>query len=366
VLPPTLADNDQQAPSVENVLVVETVDATAQWQLDHMDDFHSYVAKPVGRTGERLGWVRGTFFYGLACWALATDNSRHWQFLKSYGEASGWQLSERLYHADDHLMAQTYLMLYERYRQSPFVEQIIDRFNHIISHPANSSLCFSERNKARWCWCDALFMSPPAWFKLSAITGDSVYADFADKEYWKSVDFLFDTHESLFYRDSRYFSRREKSGEKIFWSRGNGWVCAGLAAIVDALPATDQRHDRYVGLFHRMAARLAVLQSKSGYWPVSLLAGASYRSPETSGTALIAAAMAWGVSRGYLPRENYGPVIYKAWNALLMAQKPNGMLGWVQQIGHAPDKVRPEETQFYGNGAFLLAGSKMLAMEMVA
>jgi hypothetical protein len=28
-------------------------------------------------------------------------------------------------------------------------------------------------------------------------------------------------------------------------------------------------------------------------------------------------------------------------------------------VGYAPDKVSPNETQFYGNGAFLLAGAAM-------
>jgi hypothetical protein len=33
------------------------------------------------------------------------------------------------------------------------------------------------------------------------------------------------------------------------------------------------------------------------------------------------------------------------------------MLGWVQQVSDRPEHVAPGDTQFYGVGAFLLAGS---------
>jgi len=36
------------------------------------------------------------------------------------------------------------------------------------------------------------------------------------------------------------------------------------------------------------------------------------------------------------------------------------MIGYVQQVGYAPDKVSADETQFYGAGAVLLAGTHML------
>lgn len=43
----------------------------------------------------------------------------------------------------------------------------------------------------------------------------------------------------------------------------------------------------------------------------------------------------------------------------MRAVQPDGMLGWVQQVGDRPDSVSAKETQFYGAGAFLLAGTAM-------
>lgn len=49
----------------------------------------------------------------------------------------------------------------------------------------------------------------------------------------------------------------------------------------------------------------------------------------------------------------------RGWAALGRAVQPDGMLGWVQQVGDRPDSVSAKETQFYGSGAYLLAGTAM-------
>ena len=35
------------------------------------------------------------------------------------------------------------------------------------------------------------------------------------------------------------------------------------------------------------------------------------------------------------------------------------MLGWVQQVSDRPDAVAADDTQYYGAGAFVLAGTAM-------
>jgi rhamnogalacturonyl hydrolase YesR len=68
------------------------------------------------------------------------------------------------------------------------------------------------------------------------------------------------------------------------------------------------------------------------------------------------------VNRGILESETYLPVIGKAWKALTAAVAADGKLGWVQQVGNAPDEVLETDSQFYGSGAFLLAASEMLQL----
>ena len=106
-----------------------------------------------------------------------------------------------------------------------------------------------------------------------------------------------------------------------------------------------------------MSARIAGLQGSEGYWPVSLLDAGG--PPETSGTAFFVYGLAWGVNQGLLKDPRYARSARRGWDALARAVGPDGKLGWVQQVGYAPDHVAADDTQLYGAGAFLLAASEV-------
>ncbi|MBV8807019.1 MAG: glycoside hydrolase family 88 protein, partial [Sinobacteraceae bacterium] len=205
------------------------------------------------------------------------------------------------------------------------------------------------------------FMAPPAWIALTNATGDRRYLDHADAEFWATTEYLYDQSDHLFYRDSRFFEQRDSQGRRIFWGRGNGWVFAGLARILTALPADYPSRPRYEALFREMAAKLVSLQGAKGYWPVSLLE--PQQSPETSGTGFFVYGLAWGVNHGLLPAGQYRRSIQRGWRALVAAVKPDGKLGWVQRIGAEPDQVSADDTQLYGTGAFLLAASEVARIQ---
>ena len=113
----------------------------------------------------------------------------------------------------------------------------------------------------------------------------------------------------------------------------------------------------YEELFKEMAAKLKAVQKPDGYWAPSLLAAPEATPPESSGTGFFVYGMAWGIAAGLLDRQEYEPVVRRGWRALERAVQSHGMLGWVQQVSDRPEQVAPSDTQFYGVGAFLLAGS---------
>jgi rhamnogalacturonyl hydrolase YesR len=148
----------------------------------------------------------------------------------------------------------------------------------------------------------------------------------------------------------------------VFWSRGNGWVIAGLARLLQDMPADYPERPRFVALFKEMADTVRVVQSPDGYWRSSLLDPESRPNPETSGTGFFTFALAWGINEGLLDRATYEPHVTRGWEALVRAVHPDGMLGWVQQIGAEPGSATFESTEVYGVGALLLAGSEMLRL----
>lgn len=353
--------------------VKASINAAANWQQANMDNFESYIPTFLNRTVEPRGWVQGAYYLGLVRWAEATNNAKYRQFLVDHGKEQKWELGDRRYHADDHVIAQYYLYIYETQKNPEIIKPLLHEFDAILANQPTTSLDFEPRGKIRgegyendcqkrWCWSDALFMSPPVWFHLTKITGDDKYAAYAHQEFKAVTDYLFDEEYDLYFRDSRFFERRESDGKKIFWSRGNGWVYSGLTHIIDSLAANDSRRAYYIDLFKRMSKSLKALQADNGYWPVSLAAGDLYPVPESSGTAFFVSGFAWGINNNVLDKTEYLPTIKKGWNALLAAQKEDGMIGYVQQVGYAPDQVSPNQTQLYGAGAFLLAGTEMLEL----
>lgn len=98
----------------------------------------------------------------------------------------------------------------------------------------------------------------------------------------------------------------------MFWGRGNAWVLAGLAEVLQELPKGLMERAYYEELFIRLCTRIAGLQNEDGYWHASLLDPASYPSPETSSTGFFVYALAYGVNAGLLNEDDFMPVIIKA------------------------------------------------------
>ncbi len=364
------------APRVANPAVVgvsvASVDVVgrqvAAWQLRHMDNF-DYV--PVNQfrkdTAAPRNWIQAAFYIGLYTFADATRDPYLANAVIKHGEAEGWGFDGRPRHADADAIGAAWVWAAARTRDPAKLAPIRARFDAVLANPSKVSLDFEPKPEkgdpycqARWCWSDAIFMAPPAWVALSKVSGDKRYLEHADQEFWATTDYLYDKTDHLYFRDSRFIRQRSDAGQKIFWGRGNGWAFAGIARILQDLPANHPSREKYESIFKQMAERIATLQGEGGYWPVSLLE--PQKTPETSGTGFFVYGLAWGVNHGLLPRARYGPVIDKGWKALTAAVEPDGRLGWVQRVGVAPDQVGRDDTQLYGVGAFLLAASEVRAL----
>ncbi|WP_239805727.1 glycoside hydrolase family 88/105 protein [Croceicoccus hydrothermalis] len=365
VAAPAMAEQSDQA--------IETATKLAEWQLARMND-PDVVSRVTFETANPRAWEQAAFWIGMTRLADAGAPPRIRQAIMKMGRANEWEPGERPYHADDHAITQAYLWAAEHGAGAAAREPTQKAFDSIIDEPAVTTLAFYAPPREiggdieclkRWCWSDALFMAPAALVELSAQTGNPKYREFAMKEYWATTDFLFDPAEHLYYRDSRFFERRDEQQRKLFWSRGNGWVFAGIPHIVPNLPEGSADRERMVALFQEMAAKLKTIQKPDGYWAPSLLAPEG-SPPETSGTGFFTYGIAWGINNGLLPREQYEEVARRGWMALTRAIQPDGRLGYVQQVSDRPELVAAQDTQYYGVGAFLLAASEMAELDRTA
>ena len=307
-------------------------------------------------------WVWGSYLTGLTEWSKMAKSSRYAKYVERRCKENSWEPYKKIYHADGHIIGSTYLELHSLNNDYKRLAPTKERFDHILGNRSKVSLKFCMKSLERWSWCDALFMAPPVWTHLAVKTGDKKYLDFMIEEFKFTTDYLWDPSENLYFRDSSYFKKREANGKKIFWSRGNGWVFAGLARIMRYLPKDHPERHYFEDIFKKMAKKIASIQQPDGTWHASLLDPKSYPNPETSGTGFFAYGMAWGINNGLLDKATYLPVVKKAWAAMIKAVYPNGRLGWVQPIGADPRKVKRYMTMVYGVGAFLLTGCELLKM----
>jgi rhamnogalacturonyl hydrolase YesR len=316
--------------------------------------------------GSTRGWEMGVLYHGLLALDRISKKRTYRNALRLIAHANEWRLGARYYHADDHAVGYMYLDLHEEREPSddrdfPPLADVQAKFDWVMRHPAPQPMTI-KAGQRRWTWCDALFMSPPVWARLARVTGERAYLDFMDAEWWEVTRHLHSPADRLFFRDATFFDRRESNGTKVFWSRGNGWVLAALARVLDEMPADYASRPRYLELFRDLSARIIELLPSDALWRTSLLDPGAYPSPEVSGSAFFCYALAWGVNNGHLDRAHYEPVVLKTWSALQRRVQPDGHLGYIQQPAAAPGSAGPESTAPYGVGAFLLAGTEVHRM----
>ena len=329
----------------------------ADWQL----------AQPEARPGTN-DWTKGALYAGFIALAQVADGPKYHDAMMAMGARYNWKPARRIFDADDYCVTQTYLDLYAQHRDPAMLRPTKENFDYILAHPRTNDLHFGPGNnrvaRERWSWCDSLFMGPPAWIRLFAATSDNRYLQFMDREWWAASEFLYDKTEHLYFRDSTFFEKREANGRKIFWGRGNGWVLAGLARVLQLMPPEYPHRSLFEQQFKEMAARIAELQPEDGLWRPSLLDPVAYPLKESSSSGFFTFALAWGINRGLLDRTVYEPVVRKAWKALAESVTPEGKLEHVQPVGADPKKFDPTHTDVYGVGAFLLAGSEMYRLAL--
>lgn len=350
----TLISNAQDIKSED---VKKDMKRVADWQIEHFrDTFNNY------RPHYQLDWTNGALYVGMVKWAEMYEDDTYFEWLKGIGKEFEWKLWNRKYHADDHTVGQMYCELYRKYDDKKMIEPTLKQFNYIMYHPSQSKLNWRTRyHQDRWNWCDALFMAPPVWAKLYKITGEKKYLDFMVSEFKATTDFLFDKKENLYYRDESYMGKLD-NGTKIFWSRGNGWVFAGLANILTELDEGTKEYKYFLKIYKKMAKKLLEIQTEEGHWAMSLLGQEYYPTPETSGSSFFTFGLAWGINNNVLDHDKYEPAVRKAWKAMCSYINEEGMLGYVQPIGAAPGKAWADKTEVYGAGAFLSAGAEVFKL----
>lgn len=347
-----------QLPKANEVLAIINK-VNYKWQQTHSPCVNSFWDNAAYHTGNMeaykltgnvdfyeysLAWAENNNWQG----ATGTDKTK-WKY--NYGETP-----DHVLFGDWQICFQTYADLYAI---APDPRKIA-RAREVMEYQMHT-----DKNDY-WWWADGLYMVMPVMTKMYKLTGDPLYLKKLH-EYWAYSDsIMYDKDECLYYRDAKYTFDKHKSvnGKKDFWARGDGWVIAGLAKIIQDMPADAPCRSEYIDRFKAMAKAVAGCQQPEGYWTRSMLDPEHAPGPETSGTAFFTYGLLWGVRNDYLDKNTYEPVIIKSWNYLAeSAMQADGTIGYVQPIGERAipgQTVDGNSTANFGVGAFLLAACEMV------
>ena len=340
----------------EVLRLIERVNTT--WQQNHPAEVRAFWDNAAYHTAniEVYKLTRDPHWLDYSCrwsnhnhWQGATERDpSKWKY-RQYGEGMDYVLF-----GDWQICFQTYLDLSEIYgpmKQEYMTRRTLEVMGFEAQSPQNDY----------WWWADALYMVMPVMTKMYRLTGDDIYLEKLYQNILYSDSIMLDAETGLYFRDAKYVYPKHQSanGKKDFWARGDGWVLAGLAKVLQDLPVDHRHRAFFEQKFQRMARSVADLQQPEGYWTRSMMDPAHAPGPETSGTAFFTYGIIWGVNNGLLSKKKYRRVIDRAWQYLTeTALQPDNRIGYVQPIGERaiPGQTvdRNSEAPF-GTAAFLLA-----------
>lgn len=324
-------------------------------------------------------WTRGVYYEGLMAMYRQQQVEAWYEYTREWGDFHKWISNDTSApaNADFHCCGMAYL---DMYMLEP-TDTI--RKTHIKNHI--DTLMYKRQTINDWWWVDAIHMAMPIYAQLGVIEQDERYFEYMYNMYMYTRDKqggskkgggspLFNEQDGLWYRDYNadppYTDKKEKD-KPCYWSRGNGWVYTALARVLYYAPDTLCHRQQYIDDFASMSKALAECQREDGFWSVSLAAPTNYGStesegPETSGTALFVAGMAYGVHTGLLDSATYMPHVRSGWTALcLKAVGEDGFLHYVQGTGSTPEDSQPivyatvPDFEDFGVGCFLLAAAEV-------
>jgi unsaturated rhamnogalacturonyl hydrolase len=331
---------------------------------------NAYYMSNATLQSDDCNWTQATYFDGATSLISATQDPAALAFVSKWAEShyftcdrgnAKWDWS-----ADRQACGHAYAELHSMAPADRKLALAVTLSKQISASTSGSGAF----DATAWWWVDALFMALPTWLRYSNLTGDARIRTAARANFDWTLSGgavrpdggrgLWSVDDSLFYRDASFFNATSPNGNRVFWSRGNGWAAAALAQTIELLQssrADDAWLAQLSALLTALSSRLVALQGADGFWRSGLLDTDQFSNPESTGTALFVFALARGVRLGVLNADSVLPAIFRAWTALeRVALTPSGRIGWCQDVGKAPDAATADSTSDFCVGVFLKAG----------
>ncbi|MFC7203137.1 glycoside hydrolase family 105 protein [Haloferax namakaokahaiae] len=202
-------------------------------------------------------------------------------------------------------------------------------------------------------WIDSVYMMCPFFARYAAASGNEDAYDEAVGQVLVHAKHLRDDLTGLFRHI--WVEQPNYYPQGAFWARGNGWVAAAAADVLELLPETHPKRDELLEMFQDHCSALLPLQEENGFW--HNLVDDPHTPLESSGTLMFAYAFARGVELGLLDEATYRQ---PAEDAVAAVSRIVGDDGAVNRVAGPPGGPEaPLTVTPYGQGWYLMAAAAL-------
>lgn len=214
-------------------------------------------------------------------------------------------------------------------------------------------------------WIDDLYMSCPFLIRRAAQQKQPALLDDAARQV-KGFAKRQQDADGLWYH-AAWVDQNRRSLYK--WGRANGWAMVTTVEVLSAMPENHPDRAALIEILKKHVAGVKKLQKPSGLWAQVLDHPEMW--DETSCSAMFAYAIARGVRRGWLPKEDL-QVARKAFAGVMKNVTPDGQVLEVSEgtgIGETlefyRDRKRPVNDH-HGPGPVMFAGAELMEIDAAA
>jgi rhamnogalacturonyl hydrolase YesR len=220
----------------------------------------------------------GTWYGALTFAHLTHDNDLRDRVIKRFDTLLPGGSEEKIIgtrrHVDDSIFGVAPLEIYIQNKDPKYLKYGLWWADRQWENPTPDGLSGETR-----FWIDDMYMLTMLQLEAYRATGDKKYLDRDAKEMVAYLDKLQQPN-GLFYH---------APDVPFFWGRGDGWIAAGMAEMLRALPAGHPQRPRILAGYKLMMAALLRYQGKDGMWRQLIDHDEAW--PEMSSTGMFAFAI---------------------------------------------------------------------------
>ncbi|SFG53910.1 glycoside hydrolase family 88/105 protein [Oribacterium sp. WCC10] len=286
--------------------------------MENSDSAHPAWNLEIIRSGKENKWnyIDGCMIRGILSLYDITGDEKYLNFASDFvsgfisddGTIRTYDVEEK--NLDNINPAKNLFTLYDKTGKEKYLKAIKTVRSQVDKMPRTNAGNFWHKNIYPYqVWLDGLYMAQPFYIEYEKRFNDCRNAEDIYNQFCNVEKYMRDSKTGLYYHGydetkSMYWADPDTGCSRNFWLRAEGWFIMSLVDVLEIMQGMDMKteFEHLKNMLIDLSEALLKYQDESGLWyQLIALPDLEGNYLETSGTALISAAMLKGVRLGFLP-----------------------------------------------------------------